>query len=118
GRLANTPPAPSLFALVDSGTAGIASELGARNPGGSVADVTSRSEVAYRFYEEGMRAYYRGDSRAARQLFETAVAEDSNFAMAYYYLAYSTPNPVRSRSHLDRALRLAARASERERLFI
>ena len=117
-RLARTITGRSLFVLVDSGTAGIAAQLGARNPGGSVADVTSRSEVAYRFYVEGMRAYYRGDARAAREHFETSVAEDSNFAMAHYYLAYSTPNPVRSRNHLDHALRLAGRASERERLFI
>ena len=117
-RLARTITGRSLFVLVDSGTAGIAAEVGTRNPGGSVADVTSRSEVAYRFYEEGMRAYYRGDTRAARGLFETSVAEDSSFAMAHYYLAYSTSNPVRSRSHLDQALRHAGRASERERLFI
>jgi len=117
-RRARTITGRSVFALVDSGTADIAAELGARNPGGSVADVTSRSEVAYRFYEEGLRAYYRGDGRAARRLLETSVAEDSSFAMAYYYLAYSTPNPQRSRNHLDRALRLSARSSERERLFI
>ena len=117
-RLAKTITGHSLFALVDSGTAGIASELGARNPGGSVADVTSTSEVAYRFYEEGLRAYYRGDGRTARRLFETAVAEDSSFAMAFYYLAYTTSNPVDSRGHLDRALRLAGRLGDRERLFI
>jgi tetratricopeptide (TPR) repeat protein len=74
--------------------------------------------VARRFYEEGMQAYYRGDLRAARRLFETSIAEDSTFAIVYYYLANTTQNPAQSRAHLDHALRLASRASDRDRLFI
>ena len=117
-RATRTVTGRSLFALVDSGTAGIAADIGSRGPQSSVADITTRSEVAYRFYEEGLRAYYRGDTPAAHALFETAVAEDSTFAMALYRLATATTDPGRSHAHMERAVRAAARTSDRERLII
>ena len=108
----------TLFALVDSGTARLAMQAGSTGPTGSVADVTTHSEVAYRFYEEGVRTYYRGDLRSANGLFAAAVAADSGLAMAWYYLARTTSNYAIAREHVDRAVRLAERASDRERLII
>ena len=107
-----------LFALVDSGTARLVVALGGTAPASSVADVTTHSLAAYRIYEQGVRAYYRGDSRTALQLFDGALAEDSLFAMAALYDAWSDPNPSSHVVRMERAKRLAVRASDRERLMI
>ena len=110
------------FALADSGTARLLAVLGATGPGGSVADVTTRSLAAYRFYEEGLRAFYHNEYSVAERLFGAALSEDSTFAMAAYYHAISArPSDVASdtmQMRFRRAIRLADRASERERLII
>jgi DNA-binding SARP family transcriptional activator len=109
-----------LFALVTSATAELARAVGR---GGSVGDSTSmptRSLVAYRFYEEGLRAFSRSDLASAEQLLSAAVKEDSLFAMAAFKL-YQTralrgvfqPNEV-----LARIVELARGASDRDRLMI
>jgi len=106
-----------IFTLVDRGTARLATHLGSAAPPGSVADVTTRSEMASRFYEEGLRAYYYGDVVGSRRVLQAALAEDSAFAMAEYYLSYASAGPAKIR-HLERALQLAEHASDRERLII
>jgi DNA-binding SARP family transcriptional activator/TolB-like protein len=115
---AYTVEGSDLFALVDSGTVRLVAALGGTAPAGSVADVTTHSLAAYRIYEQGVRAYYRGDTRTALQLFDSALAEDSLFAMAALYDAWSDPNQVSHAVRMERAKRLAVRASDRERLMI
>lgn len=75
------------------------------------------SIVAYRLYEQGLRAYYDGDRPAARRFFTGALAEDSTFAMAAYYVALSTDG-FGGDEYFNRAARLAQRTSDRERLVI
>jgi DNA-binding SARP family transcriptional activator len=108
----------NLFALVDSGTARLATRLGSTAPTGSVADVTTRSLAAFRLYAEGMRRLYAMDGVAAHRLLSAAVAEDSTFAMATYYWAITTPNAATAAERMARAMRLSATASDRERLTI
>ena len=74
-----------LFALVDSGTAQLVAALGAGAPTGSIADVTTRSAVAYGLYVEGLRTLIQGDRAAAERLFGAALREDSTFAMAAWF---------------------------------
>jgi tetratricopeptide (TPR) repeat protein len=107
-----------LFALVDSGTARIVGALGTDAPTGSIADVTTRSVAAYRMYEQGIRAYYRNDYRTALGFFDGALAEDSLFALAAYYDAISDAVPASHLMRMERAKRLASRATDRERLII
>ena len=107
-----------LFAIVDSGTAELVAALGGDAPAGSVADVTTPSLAAYRMYEQGIRAYYRGDAHTALGFFDGALAEDSLFALAAYYDALSDPVPKSYVVRMDRARRLASRATDRERLTI
>ena len=107
-------------ALFDSVTALVAADFRVDPPSGSLAEVTTRSPIAYRFYEEGLRAYYSSDILAARRLFSSAIREDSTFAMATYYawlvtLSTSDPN---ERVLAARAVALAPRASPRDRLLI
>ena len=107
-----------IFELVDSGTARLAAQVGTTGPAGSISEVTTRSEVAYRFYTEGLRAYYRGDRPSARRLFDAALGEDSTLAMAAFYRGRSENRGDLSVPYLRRALRLSVRASDRERLII
>jgi DNA-binding SARP family transcriptional activator/tetratricopeptide (TPR) repeat protein len=104
------------YALIDSMTAAIARDLHLGSPSGSVSEVTTESPMAYRLYEEGLRAYHQYDEAAARRLMQAALEEDSTFAMAAYYDAVLEPNDKIQKR--ERALRLAARAPERERLQI
>jgi len=107
------------FAVTDSATVALAASFGASGDTMRIADVSTRSLAAYRMYVAGLRALYREeDQPGAVRLFEAALAEDSGFAMAAYYAG--TINPVLSgpKSHLAQAMRLAAHASDRERLLI
>ena len=119
-RGAYTVSGRDIFAIADSGTARLVADLGSVAPAGSIADVTTRSLAAYRLYEEGLRAYARGDGATAAHSFEAAVAEDSMFAMAVYYSSFVTSDPRESERtrRLARAERLAAHATDRERLII
>ena len=108
-----------LFALVDSATSQVATSLG-RGPAPGPGGAGTRSLVAWRFYEEGLHSFARGDFRGAGGLFEAALREDSAFAMAAYYLARSGHGlgMAPDSAQLARLDRLAAGASDRERLQI
>jgi DNA-binding SARP family transcriptional activator/TolB-like protein len=108
------------FELADRTTADIAHDFSLAAPATALSTTGPGSLVARRFYEEGLRAYYRGEWRAALRLFATALSEDSSFAMAAYYAALSVA-PFRTDSAfilLMKATRLADRAPDRERLII
>ena len=108
-----------LFALVDSATVAVSASLG-RGPELGPGGVGTRSLVAWKFYEEGLRAFARADYRGAFGLFQAAEREDSAFAMAVFYRARSwnsmgnDPDPA----DLDRLQRLAPTVGDRERLQI
>ncbi|MES2177713.1 MAG: BTAD domain-containing putative transcriptional regulator [Gemmatimonadota bacterium] len=77
---------------------------------------TTRSIIAYRFYEQGLRAFHENDATAARRFFAAALAEDSTFAMAALYSAAVVGDS--SDAYMARAVRYARRTNERERLLI
>ena len=108
------------FVLADRATARISEGFALLPPMGSIAGVTSTSLSALRYYEDGLRRYYRGDTRGAAERFLAALAEDTTFAMAAYYASKSeaTVNSAAGHAHLRLASRLSARATERERLLI
>jgi DNA-binding SARP family transcriptional activator/tetratricopeptide (TPR) repeat protein len=107
------------YALVDSATAAITHDLRLQSPAGSIAEATTASPIAYRLYEEGLRALYQYDFEAAIRLFSAALQEDSTFAMAAYYDAVVRPGGDSGETaRRSRVLRLASRLPERERLSI
>ncbi len=109
------------FAVVDAATRELATAMRIRTPALQVADVVTPSLTAFRLYEQGLRAYYLlGDAAAARPLFIAATAEDSTFAMAAYYASMvceGGPPPCHD-VFLEQARRMAARATEQDRLLI
>jgi DNA-binding SARP family transcriptional activator/TolB-like protein len=112
------------YAAIDDMTRAIANHLSKASPSGSIADATTSSPVAYRFYEEGLRAYYQLDAKSARRLMRAALEEDSTFALAAYYEALlsvedgRTPTGRRAAVANRIAIDLASRAPERDRLTI
>jgi tetratricopeptide (TPR) repeat protein len=120
---------PDLFALADSATTQLVTALGLVPPSGSIADVTTSSLVAYNHYMEGLRHYLAGRTTDADSALIAALRIDSSFAMAAFYLArnsqyqwrfVSATSTARAefQDRITRALRLAEKASDRERLLI
>jgi DNA-binding SARP family transcriptional activator/tetratricopeptide (TPR) repeat protein len=108
------------YAAVDSATAAIAQDFGLSPPAKPIAEVSTSSPIAYRLYEEGLRAYYQYDVPAASRLMDAALEEDSTFAMAAFYAWRSgiSADPGSEPARRARAVRLAPRAADRERLLI
>jgi DNA-binding SARP family transcriptional activator/TolB-like protein len=123
-RRAYRVTAADRYAVIDDVTRVIAGQLARVSPSGSIADATTASPVAYRLYEEGLRAYYLADEKTARRLMRAALEEDSTFALAAYYEALlavdagQTPTGRHPTVAMQIALDLARRAPERERLTI
>lgn len=108
------------YAAVDSATAAIARDFGLAAPTKPIADVSTSSPIAYGLYEEGLRSFFQYDVAAAYRLMEAALENDSTFAMAAYYAWRSGAllNGLTEPSLRERAIRLAPRAPDRERLLI
>ncbi len=109
------------FGLADSAAAQFADRFGLARPARPLADVTSSSPEAQALYLAGLRTYYgAGDDAAAARLFGDAVAADSTFAMAAYYLSrtLAEQDPQGSRDALTLAARMAGHAAPREALLI
>jgi DNA-binding SARP family transcriptional activator/tetratricopeptide (TPR) repeat protein len=116
--------AADAFALTDRATAAIAHDFHVDPPPDAVATVRTSSAVAYAFYEEGLRAVFRGDPAGAVRLMKAALDRDSTFAMAAYYggIAAGAANAVGLYEEAQRlralARRLAPRTIDRERRLI
>ncbi len=80
--------------------------------------VTTKSEEAKKLYEQGLALADQLKPHDARQVFQKAVAQDPDFAMAHYQLALNSPTPKEFRAHLDQAAALSSKATEGERLLI
>jgi tetratricopeptide (TPR) repeat protein len=82
--------------------------------------------MAYRLYEEGLRALFQVDLKAAQRLMRAALEEDSTFAMAAFYeatigLNFNSDTLPDGQYLADvqlTAVRLARRAPEGQRLMI
>jgi hypothetical protein len=108
------------MSLLDSITSLIAADLKLAAPAQTLAEISTRSPLAYRYYEDGLRAFYQFDAYAANRLFRAAMREDSTFAMAVYYAWRSAVEVGDSTQTAlaKRATALASKASERDRLLI
>lgn len=115
-------PGEDLFAVIDRLTVEVRQDMSlpeeaATEVDQKIADVTTDSEDAYRYYLEGLELvekYYRDEARAS---FQRAVECDSTFAMAYYYLSTTTTGPEKYVLG-EKALQLSAKASKVERYYI
>lgn len=115
-RAAYTAESADALDLIDLVTEQIARDLGTQAMNARATGTTS-SLVAYRFYEEGLRAYYAADHVKARGYFESALREDTTFAMAAHYMARTASSEAEIWAMVERARRLGQRGGDRERLI-
>jgi DNA-binding SARP family transcriptional activator/TolB-like protein len=116
--------ARDLFALADSATERLAGTLRRDLPPAAAraAELGPRSLVARRYFDDGLRAYYRREYTAADALFGLALSEDTTFALALYYAARTRGQlgtPITEVRAIARRARAAAEHSgQYERLLI
>ncbi len=86
-----------------------------------VGKITTASPQALAYYTEGRRYHNSGDYRRSIQLMQKALEHDPGFAMAYRSLATGHGNIglfKERRSYLEKAMGLAGRLTDAERLMI
>jgi tetratricopeptide (TPR) repeat protein len=112
-----------VFALVDQLAARIREGIGFQGAAAMrhVAEVSTSSLDAYRFYSEGLTAYNNTRAEDARELFAKAVAIDPAFAQAYFHLALVTGQmglTGDSENYAAKAAQHADRLNERQHLLL
>src|SRR5262249_42320333 len=85
--------------------------------------VTTASLPALKMYADGEDLWRRGQYNQAMQLWRSALQADGDFAMADSALggalySYVYNNPVEGKEHYEKAVQLAERTTERERLLV
>ncbi|HUF49301.1 MAG TPA: BTAD domain-containing putative transcriptional regulator [Longimicrobiales bacterium] len=115
-RKAYTIEGRDLFQLADLLAEHIARDLGLAAPA-QRREATTTSIIAYHLYEQGLKTFNEGDRQGALRFFNAALAEDSTFAMAALYAALAADGHA-GELVMQRAVRLAEHAGERERLLI
>jgi serine/threonine protein kinase/Flp pilus assembly protein TadD len=87
----------------------------------SIAEVTTSSMEAYRYFLRGRDSYERLYNEESRRYLKKAVQLDPDFAVAYLYLAWIhdrlRDNKARNTA-FEKAKALSDRATEKERLYI
>ncbi|MGB2696889.1 MAG: tetratricopeptide repeat protein, partial [Candidatus Zixiibacteriota bacterium] len=80
--------------------------------------ITTTSEEAREYYLQGRDLFEKLRAQESLQFFENAVGEDSEFAMGYLFLSLAQPTTKGFFEKLNKAVALAAKVSEGERLWI
>jgi tetratricopeptide (TPR) repeat protein len=115
-------PDEKIFSMVDKLTVEIKNDLSlpaaARvEPDRAVADVTTHSPDAYRYYLEGIDYYNKVYFPEAAKSFEKALEFDSTFAMAYFWLAALKGGS--EAKHLNaKAVEYSDKVSQKEKYYI
>ena len=116
-----------LFSVVDKLSAEIKEELSLperakREPDKPVADVTTHSPEAYRYYLEGLdynSKYYWAE---AKKSYKKALEFDSTFAMAYYrlgcYSVFSGRVSSEDKKLIAKAVQYSDKVSQKEKWYI
>ena len=93
-----------------------------QNPGAGLSDVMTDNLEAYRYYSLAVEKAQGFHSAEAIALLERAVALDPQFAMAHARIGYTFAVTLdfadKAKPHLEKAFRLAARLTEKDRLYI
>jgi tetratricopeptide (TPR) repeat protein/predicted Ser/Thr protein kinase len=116
-------PGEQVFALVDRLTPEVRDDLAL--PAGtrasrdvSVADVTTHSTEAYRYYLEGVEYLNRFYQSEAKASFNKALDFDSTFAMVYLRLASLAETAAERKRAIEKAVLYSDRVSKKEKHYI
>jgi tetratricopeptide (TPR) repeat protein/predicted Ser/Thr protein kinase len=116
-------PGEQVFALVDRLSPEIRKDLALPTGAGSgrdvaVADVTTHSTEAYRYYLEGVEQLNRFYQTEAKESFKKALGFDSTFAMVYLRMASLAENRAEGKKAIERAVRYSDKVSKKEKHYI
>ena len=92
--------------------AGLAGEQSDKVP------ITTQSKKALEYFLQGRDIFEKLQAQESLAYFEKAVAEDGNFAMGYLYLAFAQPTAKGFFEKQAKAVALADKVSEGERMWI
>ncbi|MFX0108367.1 MAG: FlgO family outer membrane protein, partial [Candidatus Hodarchaeota archaeon] len=114
--------AEQIFSLVDKLTVEIKKDISLpavaqQEPDPSVADVTTHSPQAYRYYIEGLDYHFKVYDSEAERSFRKALEYDTTFAMAYLRLCDYTSG-AEYRQMLAKAVKYSDRVSQKEKHYI
>ena len=110
-----------IFSLVDKLTVEIKKDLSLpavaqKEPDPTVANVTTHSPEAYRYYLEGIEYRNKVYAKEAEESFRKALKYDSTFAMAYYQLTKMGTDDWKEM--LEKALKYSDKVSHKEKCYI
>ena len=88
-----------------------------QEPGDKIP-ISTRSVEAREYFLKGRDLFERLQAQEAIAYFEKAITADPNFAVAYLNLSFVVPSAKEFFANLDKAVALADRVSEGERLWI
>jgi serine/threonine protein kinase/tetratricopeptide (TPR) repeat protein len=122
GQRIKGSPGESIFSLVDKLTVAVKGDLSLPEAASTeadqpVANVTTHSPEAYRYYLEGVENMFRFYFPEAERALKKAVELDSTFAMAYYRLA-ELSSGADQREKIGKALEFSRNVNNHERLTI
>jgi serine/threonine protein kinase/predicted Zn-dependent protease len=111
-----------IFSIVDKLTVELKKGLSlpaeaTKEPTRSVADVTTHSPEAYRYYIEGLDYYNKVYFTEAEKSFKKSLEFDSTFAMAYFRLALVNAGSEQKRL-IARAIEYSGKVSQKEQYYI
>jgi serine/threonine protein kinase/Tfp pilus assembly protein PilF len=111
-----------LFAVVDKLSPQIAKALSLPEQAKKeldrpVANVTTHSQEAYRYYQEGVNYYFKYYFTDAEKSFRKALEFDSTFAMAYFWLAAGKTG-LEQKKLVAKAVEYSVKASQKEKHYI
>jgi tetratricopeptide (TPR) repeat protein len=106
----------ALAAMMTSVGTAMAQDRG--GAGAAKVPVSTSSEEARQEYVKGRTLGENLRAHDSREVLQRAVEKDPNFALAHYSLALNSPTAKEFFAHLKKAVALAPRASEGERLMI
>jgi len=115
-------PKEKIFSIVDKLTQKVKKDLSVpaqvqKEETPKVADVTTHSQEAYRYYLEGLDYGYKYYFTEAERSFKKALEFDSTFAMAYYMLA-NLKTGEEQKKLTAKAVKYSNRVSQKERYYI
>jgi len=117
-------PGENIFSVVDRLTSEVRTALSVpeddiKEYDRAVADITTNSLEAYKYYVEGLDYFYRGMTLDARTQFEKAYTIDHSFAMAYYmWTRCWVENTQVRKAAIDSAMKYIDRANDIQQRYI
>jgi len=115
-------PKEKIFSMVDKLTVEVKKDLSLpaqaqKEEDPQVADVTTHSPEAYRYYLEGVDYFWKAYDSEAEKSFKKALEFDSTFAMGYFWLS-TVVGSLEGKELIAKAVEYSDKVSQKEKHYI